>query len=122
MCLLGYHEYVREDVLYLDATGQLTLDLLDFKRTLHYMFCVRHPYYKTPPLPIGHYITGSHNIESVRSFIRVIQEKERVVYQDGLSDPRLITTGYSVALIMACIKEFCKENLKTYINLKKLSE
>ena len=39
-----------------------------------------------------------------------------MVYQDGFSDPRLIITDYSLALIMAFIKEFCKENLKTYIN------
>ena len=38
-----YHKYVTKDILYLDATGQLTLDLLDFKRTLHYTFCIRHP-------------------------------------------------------------------------------
>ena len=25
-----YHEYVTKDILYLDATGQLTLDLPDF--------------------------------------------------------------------------------------------
>ena len=39
-----------------------------------------------------------------------------MVYQAGLSDPKLIITDYSLALIMACINKFCKENLKTYIN------
>ena len=99
-----------KDILYLDILCRIS------KRTLHYKFCARHPYGKTPPLPIGHYITGSHNIESIRSFIRVIQEKERAAYQDGFPDPSLIITDYSLAFIMACIKEFCKENLKIYIN------
>ena len=31
---------------------------------------------------------------------------KRLVYQDSLSDPRLIVTDYLLALIMACIKEF----------------
>ena len=30
-----YHEYVAKNMLYLDAIGQLTLDLPYFKRTLH---------------------------------------------------------------------------------------
>ena len=110
-----YHETVKRDILYFDATGLLTLESKEYKRILHYILCVRHPNRKTPSLPIGHFITSSHSVESIKSFLMTLQEKKELVF--GVQAmPRLLLTDYSLALILASLRVFSKETLKQYIN------
>ena len=80
------------------------------------MLCVRHPYGKTPPLPIVQYLSSSHNVESIRSFFMIMQEKEKNLFNGRVATPRLIMTDYSLALILSCLSEFAKESLQQYIN------
>ena len=109
-----YHKVCQNDIAYIDATGRVTLESKDYKRILLYMLCVRHPYGKNPPLPIAQYLSSSHNVESIRSFFMIMQEKEKNVFNGRVTTPRLIMTDYSLALILSCLSEFVKENLEDY--------
>ena len=71
-----YHEHVRNDVLYIDATGSVTDKLKWLPRVLYYVAVVRHPYGKTPPLPIGEFISSKHDQFAIEEFLRMIHEKE----------------------------------------------
>ena len=44
-----YHKVCQNDIVYIDATGRVTLESKDYKRILLYTLCVRHPHGKTPP-------------------------------------------------------------------------
>ena len=78
ICL--YHKVCQNDIIYIDATGRITLYSKDYKRILLYTLCVRYPYGKTLPLPIAQYLWSSHNVESIRSFFMILQEKEKIVF------------------------------------------
>ncbi|XP_066911972.1 uncharacterized protein [Clytia hemisphaerica] len=110
-----YHEKNYQDIVYLDATGSVTLPLKECKRILLYSLCVRHPYGLAPPLPIAQYLSSSHSVPSIRRFLMSLQEKEKLVF-NKISRPSLILVDYSVALIVACVNEFCGESLPEYIN------
>ena len=111
-----YHKVCQNDIVYIDATGRVTLESKEYKRILLYTLCVRHSYGKTPPLPIAQYLSNSHNVESIRSFYMILQEKEKIVFNGRVATPRLIMTDYSLALILSCLSEFAKESLQQYIN------
>ena len=83
------HEEFQNDIVHIDGTGRVTLESKDCKRILLYTLCVRHPYGKTPPLPIAQYLSNSHNMESIRSFFTVLQEKEKIVFNGRVATPRL---------------------------------
>ena len=83
------HEECRNDIVHIDGTGRVTLESKDCKRILLYTLCVRHPYVKTPPLAIAQYLSNSHNMESIRSFFTVLQEKEKIVFNGRVATPRL---------------------------------
>ena len=73
-----YHKVCQNDIVYIDATGRITLESKDYKRILIYTLCVRHLHGKTPPLPIAQYLSSSHNVESIRSFFMTVQEKKKL--------------------------------------------
>ena len=103
-----YHKVCQNDIVYIDATGRVTLESKEYKRILLYTLCVTHSYGKTPPLPIAQYLSNSHNVESIRSFYMILQEKEKIVFNGRVATPRLIMTDYSLALILSCLSEFEK--------------
>ena len=114
ICL--YHKLCQNDIVYIDATGRVTLESKDYKRILLYPLCVRHPYSKTPPLPTAQYLSSNHNVESIASFFTILQEKEKNIFNGKVATPGLIMTDYSLALILSCLSEFSKESLQQYVN------
>ena len=111
-----YHKLCQKDIVYIDATGRVTLESKDYKRILLYPSCVRDPHSKTPPLPIAQYLSSNHNVESITSFFMILQEKEKNIFNGKVATPGLIMTDYSLALILSCLSEFAKESLQQYVN------
>lgn len=71
-----YHKVCQNDIIYIDATGRVTLESKDFKRILLCTLFVRQTYGETAPLPIAQYLSSSHNVELIRSFFITLQEKK----------------------------------------------
>ena len=72
----SYHEQVSRDILYIDATGTVIDKIKGYGRLLCYVAAIRHPFGKSPPLPIAEYITTMHDQFSIRQFLMAIHEKE----------------------------------------------
>ncbi len=112
-----YHEHVKNDILYIDATGSLVRQMKNYKRLLYYAAVIRHPYNCGLPMPIAEYITSNHNCFSIRSFLTMIHKKECHKYSSkGLTNPKLILIDFSMALILACLDEFCGESISKYLS------
>ena len=111
-----YHQLVQRDILYFDATGSLDEKILSYKRILLYTLSLRHPYGKCTPLPIGQFVSSSHTASTIATFLAKFRECERVVMNGKNAMPRLIMMDQSTAIINACLKEFSKEDLPSYIN------
>ena len=71
-----YHEHVRNDMLYIDATGTATDRIKRYSKILYYVAAIRHPFGKSPPIPVADCITTSHDQISIRYFLMAIHEKE----------------------------------------------
>ena len=110
-----YHEHVCNDVLYIDATGSVTDQAKWLSKVLYYAAVVRHPYGRTPPLPVAEFITNKHDQFAIEEFLRMLHEKEYRKYKKT-TNPRMIMTDFSWAIIQACLKVFCSENLSEYLN------
>ena len=111
-----YHEHVRNDILYIDATGRVTENVKGCNRILYYVAAIRHPFGKSPPIPIAEYITTSHDQYSIRQFLMAIHEKEYRRNKANIANPWLVMTDYSWAILLACMKEFCYSSLEEYLN------
>ena len=110
-----YHEHVCNDVLYIDATGSVTDQAKWLSRVLYYVAVVRHPYGRTPPLPVAEFITNKHDQFAIEEFLRMLHEKEYRKYKQT-TNPRMVMTDFSWAIIQACLKVFCNETLTEYLN------
>ena len=75
-----YHGLAARDILYFDATGGVVEKLRQYKRILYYAFCVRHPYGKTPPLPVAEFVSSSHTKDSISRSISMFREKEKLIF------------------------------------------
>ncbi len=84
---------------------------------MYYAVVVRHPYGKTPPLPVCEFISSSHDQYAIGT-LRAIHEKEFEKYKHT-TNPRLILMDFSWAIILACVREFCGENIIEYVNRTK---
>ena len=113
-----YHENVKNNIIYIDATGSVTDKIKRLNRILYYAVVIRHPYGKTPPLPICEFISSSHDQYAIGTFLRAIHEKEFEKYKHT-TNPRLILMDFSWAIILACVREFCGENIIDYVNRTK---
>ena len=111
-----YHEQVRNDILYIDTTVRVTENVKGCNRKLHYVAAIRHPFGKSPPIPIAEYITTSHDQYSIRQFLMAIHDKEYRRNKANITNPRLVMIDYSWAIILACMKEFCTSSLEEYLN------
>ena len=111
-----YHQLVQRDILYFDATGPLVEKIPSYKRILLYTLSLRHPYGKCTPLPVGQFVSSSHTASTIATLLAKFRERERVVMNGKNAMPRLIMMDQSTAIINACLKEFSKEDLPSYIN------
>ena len=110
-----YHEHVCNDVLYIDATDSVTEQAQWLSKVLYYVAVVRHPFGKTPPLPVAEFISNKHDQFAIEEFLRMLHEKEYRKYKET-SNPRMVMTDMSWAIIHACLKVFCNENITEYLN------
>ena len=110
-----YHERCRKDPIYIDATGTLTEKMKQYPRILYYCFAVRHPFGGTPPLPVVEYISSNHGVDSIRSPIIALRGKEKVIFGFNINPP-LIILDFSSAIIISCLIEFSKEDVREYLN------
>eukprot|EP00112_Aurelia_sp_Birch-Aquarium-sp1_P016905 Seg387.10 transcript_id=Seg387.10/GoldUCD/mRNA.D3Y31 product="hypothetical protein" protein_id=Seg387.10/GoldUCD/D3Y31 len=111
-----YHGMAPRDILYLDATGTVVKQLKSFKRILFYSLCVRHPYGKSPPLPVTKFLSSSHRKEAISRSLSLLREKEKMIFNGNSSQPALIMVDNSYAIILACLHEFNNETLQQYID------
>ena len=110
-----YHERCKKDPLYIDATGTVVEDIKEYKRILYYCVAVRNPLGGTPPLPVVEYITSNHTVTSIRSPLISLRAKEKDLFGFNISPP-LIISDFSYALIIPCLMEFCREDVREYLN------
>ena len=110
-----YHEHIKNDVLYIDATGSVTNQIKWLSKVLYYVAVIRHPYGKTPPLPIADYVTNKHDQFSIGDFLKMIHEREYRKYGET-TNPRMVMTDFSWAIILACLKQFCNESITDYLD------
>lgn len=112
-----YHEHAKDDILFIDATGSMVRQLKNFKKILYYAAIIRHPFDCGPPMPVAEYITSNQDPFSIRRFLNMIQEKECHKYGTrGKTNPKLILLDFSMALIQACLDEFCAEEFNEYLD------
>ena len=69
------------DILYLDATGQVVKKIKEFNRILYYCLSVRHPFGSFPLLPVAEYISSVHTADAIRSFLMYLRRKEKTYFQ-----------------------------------------
>eukprot|EP00794_Sanderia_malayensis_P004195 gene4195-4754_t len=111
-----YHGVASQDILYFDATGSVVQKLVSYKRILYYTLCVRHPFGKTPPLPILEFLSSAHTTEAIGQCLLSLKEKEKEIFNNRISQPALILVDNSLAMITACLIVFNNESMKTYID------
>ena len=111
-----YHSLVTRDILYIDATGNVVEKIPGFKRILLYTLALRHPYSNLVALPVAQYVTSSHTVTSIASFLMKFREVEKVVKNGVNVTPKLIMTDQSLAIIKACLKEFTGESMNDFMN------
>ena len=112
-----YHQTVRNDILFIDATGSVVRQPRYLKKILYYACVIRHPYNLSPPVPVAEFISSNQDQFAIRRFFSMIHEKEYQKYgPSGLTNPRLIVLDFSMALIQAALQEFTNESLKQYLD------
>ena len=115
MALL-YHEHVCNDVLYIDATGFVTDQGKWLSKVFYYAAAfARQPFGRTPPLPVAEFITNKHEQFAIEEFHRMLHEKEYRKYKHT-TNPRMVITDFSWAIIQLCLRVFCSENFTEYLN------
>ena len=110
-----YNLFCQCDCVYIDATGSLVEKLPSYSKILLYQLSVRHPYGKAPPMPVAEYLTSSHSMTSIQSFLAKFREMERSIKSGKNACPKLFVTDQSLAIILAILKEFCNESLEDYM-------
>ena len=111
-----YHGIAPRDIVYFDATGSVVQKMSCYKRILYYALCVRHPFGKTPPLPVAEFISSSHSTESICRGLMLLREKEKQIYSGKFSYPALVLVDNSLAMILACLQAFNNETLPKYVD------
>ena len=73
-----------------------------------------HLYPKYTPIPIVEYITSHHTTDLISLMLRTLKEKEKEVFPNlsSYATLALVVTDFSMAIIIACIREFTNETLK----------
>ena len=66
----------RNAILYIDANGTVTDRIKGFSKIVYYVTAIRHPFGRSPPIPVAEYITNAHDQFSIRQFLMGIHEKE----------------------------------------------
>ena len=59
--LKWYHNIIKHDYAFIDATGLLYRGVESCKRFLYYAITVRHLFPGKPPLPVAEYITSHYS-------------------------------------------------------------
>ena len=77
-----------------------------FSKIFYYIAVIRHPYRKAQQLPIAEFITNKHNQFAIEEFYGIVHEKEYRNYI-VITNPRMVLTEFSWAVIHACLKVFC---------------
>eukprot|EP00794_Sanderia_malayensis_P018338 gene18338-20181_t len=111
-----YHGVASQDILYFDATGSVAQKLVSYKRILYYTLCMRHPFGKTPPLPIVEFLSSAHTTEAIGQCLLSLKEKEKEIFSNRVTQPALVLVDNSLAMITACLIVFNNESMKTYID------
>ena len=110
-----YHEHIRNNSLFIDGSGTAINNIKGFKKILYYAAVTQHPHRDSPPLPVAEYITTKQDQYLIRQFLGTIHEQECIKYNNGnVRNPKLIMHDYSMAIIQACLNEFCNENMRDY--------
>ena len=110
-----YHQTVKNDILFIDATGSVVKQPKYLKKILYYACVI--PYNLSPPVPVAEFISSNQDQFAIRRFFAMIHEKEYQKYgPSGLTNPRLIVLDFSMALIQAALQEFTNESIHQYLD------
>ena len=108
-----YHELSKQDIIYIDATGNLFSNEKTYNRLLYYAIVIRNPYPQNSPIPVVEYISSQHTAQSIGLMIRKLKERERAIFPKGVT-PALVMSDFSMAIINASLREFNNESLGDY--------
>ena len=110
-----FHELSKQDIIYIDATGKLFANEHNYPRLLYYAMVLRNPYQLNAPVPISELISSRHTAESIGLMIRKLKEKEKDVFESKGAVPSLVMSDFSMAIIIACLKEFNNESYDEFL-------
>ena len=109
-----YHQIVPKDILYIDCSGYLVLQIHNIARIFNYCITIRQPISKAPALPVFECIASTHTTESVRSMLVHFKSKENFIFGNH-AKPKLIVCDFSKVLIKAYLFEFNDETSAEYL-------
>ena len=110
-----YHQIVPKDILYIDCSGYLVLQIHNIARIFNYCITIRQPISKAPALPVFECIASTHTTEPVRSRLVHFKSKENFIFGNH-AKPKLIVCDFSKVLIKACLFEFNDETSAEYLD------
>jgi hypothetical protein len=112
-----YHEVVKADILYIDATGGIIKsskkNLTFNSRCLTYKLVVRNPVERQPSLTVSELVSCSHYIEAIETWLKEFLRNERQIFKKN-NIPCLIMTDFSLAIIIAVCHSFGNESFGSY--------
>ena len=71
-----YYQVVPKNILYIDCSGYLALQINNISRVFNYCIAIRHPISKVPALPVFECKASTHSTESVQSMLVHFKSKE----------------------------------------------
>ena len=113
-----YHNYAKEQVLYLDATGTV----ISFKGTdyesstsLYYALVVGHPKKGHPP--VAELISTEHSVMAISHFLEDFRRHEALLYgHQNIVVPKCIIIDRSLVLLLSFLRVFNLETLSDYLH------
>ena len=110
-----FHELAKQDIIYIDATGKLFADLPNHPRLLYYAMVLRNLFNLNAPIPISELISSRHTADSIGLMIRKVKERENQVFKSKNVLPALVMSDFSMAIIIACLREFNNETYEEFL-------
>ena len=115
-----YHNFAKDQVLYLDATGTvISLKGTDYESntSLYYALVVGHPKKGQPPVAVAELISTEHSVMAISHFLEDFRRHEALLYgHQNIVVPKYIIIDRSLVLLLSFLRVFNLETLSDYLH------
>ena len=112
-----YHDTIKRDYVFLDATGSLFAAVQNYKRLLYYTVVMGHPFAGYSPTPACEFISSDHTTAATATFLGQLMKYEKLLYSEKqVVPPKIVVLDFSLAVIGGVLLQFNRRTLKEYLD------